>query len=92
MPIYYNDRTVGMRWADFIIENSLIIELKAGIKLEDVHLAQGLNYLKANKIEKGLLLDYGSPGLEVKRPFQKHKQTMITLYISILIIPKSRPS
>src|SRR3989337_2412224 len=47
MPIYYEDIAVGTRRADFIIEHSVLIELKAAIRLEDVHLAQGLNYLES---------------------------------------------
>jgi GxxExxY protein len=73
MPIYYDDRAVGTRRADFIVENGVLLELKAVIKLEDVHLAQGLNYLEAYKIEKGLLLNFGSPSLEVRRLFRKQK-------------------
>jgi len=73
MPIYYDDRAVGTRRADFIVENTVLIELKAVIKLEDVHLAQGLNYLQAYKIEKGLLINFGAPGLEIKRLFRKYK-------------------
>lgn len=76
MPIYYDDRAVGTRRADFIVENTVLIELKAVIKAEDVHLAQGLNYLEAYKIEKGLLINFGSPSLEVKRLFRKHNQAM----------------
>lgn len=72
MPIYYEEITVGTRRADFIVENCVLIELKAVIKLEDVHLAQGLNYLQAYKIEKGLLINFGSNSLEVKRLFRKH--------------------
>ena len=71
MPIYY-DIPVGTRRADFIIEKTVLIELKATIKLEDVHLAQGLNYLEAYKIERDLLINFGAPGLEVKRLFRKH--------------------
>lgn len=74
MPIYYDERAVGTRRADFIVENTVLIELKAVIKLEDVHLAQGLNYLEAYRIEKGLLINFGSPSLEVKRLFRKQKQ------------------
>jgi GxxExxY protein len=48
-----------------------MVELKAVIKLEDVHLAQGLNYLQAYKIDKGLLINFGSASLEVKRLFRK---------------------
>ena len=78
MSIYYDDRVVGTRRADFIVENSVLIELKAVIKLEDVHLAQGLNYLEAYKIEKDLLINFGSPSLEVKRLFRKQKHVAAT--------------
>jgi GxxExxY protein len=71
MPIYYEDVEVGTRRADFIVENKVMVELKAVIKLEDVHLAQGLNYLQAYKIDKGLLINFGSASLEVKRLFRK---------------------
>ncbi|MEK6782134.1 MAG: GxxExxY protein [Bacteroidota bacterium] len=73
MPIYYEDIEVGTRRADFVVEDKVLIELKAVIKLEDVHLAQGLNYLQAYKIEKGLLINFGSNSLEVKRLFRKPK-------------------
>ncbi len=58
-------------FGDFVVENQVIVELKAIIKLEDVHLAQGLNYLQAYKIDKGLLINFGSKSLEVKRLFRK---------------------
>jgi GxxExxY protein len=76
MPIHYDDKVVGTRRADFIVESCLLIELKATIKLEDVHLAQGLNYLEAYKIEKGLLINFGAPSLEVKRLFRKSSHTV----------------
>ena len=72
MPIFYEGVSVGTRRADFIVEGGVMVELKAVIRLEDVHLAQGLNYLEAYKIEKGLLINFGSPSLEVKRLFRKH--------------------
>ena len=72
MSIYYDEIAVGTRRADFIVDGSVLIELKAVIKLEDVHLAQGLNYLETYNIEKGLLVNFGSPSLEVKRLFRKH--------------------
>lgn len=72
MPIFYEGVSVGTRRADFIVEGSVMVELKAVIRLEDVHLAQGLNYLEAYKIEKGLLINLGSPSMEVKRLFRKH--------------------
>jgi len=50
----------------------VMVELKALVKLEDVHLAQALNYLTAYRIERGLLVNFGSTSLEVKRLFRKH--------------------
>lgn len=70
-PIYYEDVHVGTRRADFLVEDSVLVEIKAVIKMEDVHLAQGLNYLQAYKIEKGLLINFGARSLEVKRLFRK---------------------
>jgi len=67
MNIYYRDIHVGTRRADFIIEDKIILELKAVIKLEDVHLAQALNYLEAYNLEVGLLINFGSKSLEFKR-------------------------
>ena len=72
MPIYYEEYEVGTRRADFIIEEKVMVEIKALVKLEDVHLAQALNYLTAYQIEKGLLIIFGSNSLEVKRLFRKH--------------------
>lgn len=72
MPIYYEEIQVGTRRADFIVAGEVMVELKALIKLEDDHLAQSLNYLTAYQIEKGLLINFGSTSLEVKRLFRKH--------------------
>lgn len=71
MQIYYEGAEVGTRRVDFLVENLVIVELKAVVALEDVHLAQGLNYLKAYNIEKGLLINFGARSLEVKRLFRK---------------------
>ena len=72
MPIYYDSIHVGSRRADLIVDNQVLVELKAMVKLEDVHLAQGLNYLTAYQIEKGLLINFGATSLEVKRLYRKH--------------------
>lgn len=72
MPIYYEGIEVGKRRADFIIEEKEMVELKAIITLEDVHLAQGLNYLTAYNLETGLLINFGSTSLQTKRLFKKH--------------------
>jgi GxxExxY protein len=67
--IYYKDlpEPIGTRRADFVIEGKVLVELKAIIQLEDVHLAQALNYLKAYKLEVGLLINFGSKSLTFKR-------------------------
>ncbi len=67
MPIYYDGTEIGTRRIDFLVENEVCVELKALVALEDVHLAQGLNYLVAYKKDKGLLINFGTRSLEVKR-------------------------
>lgn len=74
MPIYYEGIEVGTRRVDFIVEDEVMVELKALVELEDVHLAQGLNYLAAYNLDKGLLINFGGRSLEVKRLFRKNKQ------------------
>jgi GxxExxY protein len=67
--IFYKDlpEPIGTRRADFVVEGKILVELKAIIQLEDVHLAQALNYLKAYKLEVGLLINFGSKSLTFKR-------------------------
>ena len=69
MEIFYKDyeKPIGTRRADFIVENKVLVEIKAIIRLEDVHLAQILNYLKAYRFEVGLLINFGSKSLTFKR-------------------------
>ena len=67
--IFYKElqEPIGTRRADFVVEGKVLVELKALIELEDVHLAQVLNYLKAYKLEVGLLINFGSKSLTFKR-------------------------
>jgi len=67
MPIFYRNEQIGTRRVDFLVEEVVSVELKAIIRLEDVHLAQAINYLEAYNIEVGLLINFGSKSLEVKR-------------------------
>src|SRR5258706_1663626 len=67
MPVYYKGRCIGERRVDFFVEEKIMVELKAIIKLENVHLAQAKNYLKAYNMEVGLLINFGSISLEFKR-------------------------
>jgi GxxExxY protein len=67
MPIFYRYVQIGTRRVDFLVEEVISVEIKAIIKLEDVHLAQAINYLEAYNIEVGLLINFGSKSLEFKR-------------------------
>ena len=66
-PIFYEGIEVGSRRADFIVEDLVIVELKALIQLEDVHLAQAKNYLVAYNFDAGLLINFGATSLQYKR-------------------------
>jgi GxxExxY protein len=67
MPIFYRSENIGKRRVDFFVGNMIMVELKAVIRLEDVHLAQAMNYLEAYKMEIGLLINFGARSLEFKR-------------------------
>ncbi|MFI5201478.1 MAG: GxxExxY protein [Candidatus Kapaibacterium sp.] len=67
MPIFYYEQQIGSRRVDFLIEDRIPIELKAIETLEDIHLAQAKNYLEAFKLRVGLLRNFGSKSLQVKR-------------------------
>ena len=74
IPIFYEGIEVGTRRVDFLVKGKVMVELKALIKLEDVHLAQGLNYLTAYNLDIGLLINFGAKSLEVKRLYRKNKK------------------
>ena len=67
MLVYYKGQVIGERRVDFLVEGKIMVELKALIKLESVHLAQAKNYLEAYNVEVGLLLNFGAISLEFKR-------------------------
>jgi GxxExxY protein len=67
MPIHYHEKEIGTRRVDFLVEEKVMVELKALTKLEDLHLAQAINYLEAYHLEIGLLLNFGAKSLEFKR-------------------------
>ena len=67
MPIYYQGEKIGMRIVDFFIDEKIMVEIKAVTDLNEVHLAQGLNYLEASGYEVGLLINFGAKSLQFKR-------------------------
>jgi GxxExxY protein len=69
MAIYYDGIDIGTRRVDFFVEDQIMVELKALIKLEDVHLAQAMNYCQAYHLPIGLLINIGARSLEFKRVY-----------------------
>jgi GxxExxY protein len=67
MPIFYKNEQLGTRRVDFLVEGVISVELKALTKLEDVHLAQAINYLEAYNLEIGMLINFGNKSLEYRR-------------------------
>ena len=67
LPIFYKNILVGSRRADLLIKKKVIVELKAVTELNDIHLAQWINYLEAFNLDVGLLLNFGSKSLQYKR-------------------------
>ena len=66
MSIFYKDDQIGTRRVDFFVEGKAIVELNAVIKLEDVYLAQAINYLEAYGLAIGLLINFGNTSLQFK--------------------------
>jgi GxxExxY protein len=69
MQIFYEGEHIGTRRVDFFVEDKIMLELKAIIKLEEVHLAQAMNYCQAYNLPIGLLINFGAKSLEYKRVY-----------------------
>jgi len=67
MDIYYDDIKIGNRRVDFLVDNDIMVELKALVALEAVHTAQAINYIEAYKVMIGLLINFGAKSVEIKR-------------------------
>jgi GxxExxY protein len=70
IPVFYKDKFVGEYFADIIVENLVILELKALEKLCDIHELQLKHYLRATNIEVGLLVNFGR-SVDIKRKYVK---------------------
>lgn len=73
-PVHYDGIEVGIRRADFVIENSIMLEIKAVIDLLDVHLAQAKNYVVAYNFNEGLLINFGAKSLQYKKVYNSRKK------------------
>jgi GxxExxY protein len=69
MPIFYEGISIGTRRVDFFVGDVVMVELKALVKLEEVHLAQAMNYCQAYNLPIGLLINFGAKSLEFKRVY-----------------------
>ena len=67
IPLFYKDHQIGEHRLDFLVEGKIIVELKAISALEDIHFAVGRSYLKATHLEDGLLLNFATAPLTIKR-------------------------
>ncbi|MBF0565213.1 MAG: GxxExxY protein [Nitrospirae bacterium] len=67
MEIFYKGQSIGTRRVDFFVEDKVMVEIKAIVQLEDVHLAQAINYLEAYGLNIGLLINFGNTSLQFKR-------------------------
>ena len=77
MDIYYKNNFLGRRRVDFFVEDKIMVEIKAVKELEDVHLAQAINYLEAYNMKTGLLINFGSTSLQFKRVMKPTKMKTI---------------
>jgi len=67
MTIYYDGIDIGTRRVDFFVDDIIMVELKALINLEEIHLAQTMNYCQVYNLPIGLLINFGAKSLEFKR-------------------------
>lgn len=80
IDIFYKDKCIKQYTPDFIVEDRVIVELKAIKCYSDIELAQVLNYLKASKMKVGLLLNFGAGSLQYKRLVNTGNQTTSLIY------------
>ncbi|MFN0110581.1 MAG: GxxExxY protein [Blastocatellia bacterium] len=67
ISVVYEGATVGRYVADLVVEDTVLVELKAAKAIDDIHQAQLLNYLKATRLKIGLLINFGTSRLGIKR-------------------------
>lgn len=67
MDIYYDDEVIGKRRVDFLVEDKIMVEIKALSELDNTQPAQAINYLEAYNVEVGLLINFGAKSLQFRR-------------------------
>jgi GxxExxY protein len=71
IKIFYKGEYIALRRVDFLIADAITVELKARNEIEDVHLAQAINYLESSAYPVGLLINFGAKSLQFKRLYNK---------------------
>ena len=66
-PVFYKEREIGRYISDLIVEGRVVVEVKAVSDLNDAHLGQVVNYLKASGLKVGLLVNFGQPRVQYRR-------------------------
>jgi GxxExxY protein len=74
LEVFFRNKVVGNYIADLVLEDVVVIELKVAKTLTSEHLAQVINYLKATRLEVGILLNFGNPKIEYRRLTRDHKR------------------
>src|SRR5216110_1313135 len=67
VPLFYRDHQIGEHRLDFLVEGKIVVEMKAISQLEDIHFAIGRSYLKAANLNDGLLFNFATVPLTIKR-------------------------
>jgi len=78
IPIFYRSIQIGTRRVDFIVNDFVMVEIKACTELLDVHFAQAINYLEASQFEIGLLINFGSEKLQIKRLYNNKRTARLS--------------
>lgn len=82
IQVYYKEQLIGEYKADLIVDNQIIIELKAVNQLDVIHEVQLVHYLTATKIDHGLLINFGGKRIEIKRKYRKFRSSIMAKKIS----------
>ena len=82
IKVFYNGREAGEYFADLVVENKVILEIKTAAAIDKAHEAQLLNYLKATEMEVGLILNFGQKAEYRRKVFANQKKDIISQLLS----------
>lgn len=79
ISVYYKGKVVGEYFADLLVDNLVLVELKAAAKIVEAHEAQLINYLRATNVEVGLLLNFGEKPDHKRKLFTNDKKPLLSV-------------